>query len=129
MRCLRLLALAGLAANAAAATTHRSPFADLADRARALDPEFAANALLRIADAPAVADVAWKREILEDTFRLAAGAQEPFARRNWTGNPVSLFDKAYAQGLDACTLQCKAVHHVGYRLQEGARVARVAAFV
>lgn len=105
---LRFLVCAWVAAGASA-TTHRSIFADLADRARDLAPEFAADALLRIAAAPAVTDVAWKREILEDAFHLAAAAQEPFARRNWTGSPGGRFDKAYAQGLDASTLQSKAV--------------------
>ena len=106
---LRFLALASLAASAFA-TTRPAVFADLADRARAQPAEFAADALLRIADAPTVTDVAWKREVLEDAFHLAANAQQPFARRNWTGKPGSLFEKAYAQGLDAYTLQSKAVH-------------------
>jgi hypothetical protein len=105
----RLLLFAALAATASA-TTRPALFADLADRARALPAEFAADALLRIADAPAVFDIAWKREVLEDAFRVASGAQQPLARRNWTGKPGSLFDKAYAQGLDVCTLQCRAVH-------------------
>ena len=105
---VRFLALAGFSLLAAAAT--RPPiYADLADRARAQPPEFAANVLLRIADAPGVTDGAWKREILEDAFHMAAGAQQPFARRSWTGKPDGLFDKAYAQGLDALTLQSKAV--------------------
>jgi len=106
---LNFLALAGLAAGASA-TTRPAMFGDLADRARAQPAEFAADALLRIAEAPTPTDVAWKREILEDAFHLAAGAQQPFARRNWTGWPAIPFDKAYAQGLDACTLQCRAVH-------------------
>ena len=113
MGLLRFLAFACLATAAAldASTASRPPiFGDLADSARAQPAEFAADALLRIADAPTVTDVAWKREVLEDAFHLAAGAQQPFARRNWTGKPGSLFDKAYAQGLDACTLQSKAVH-------------------
>lgn len=113
MEWLRILVFAGLVTNAAPdglATTRPAVFADLADRARALPPELAAGALLRIADAPTLTDVAWKRGILDDAFHLAALAQQPFARRNWTGSPGSLFDKAYAQGLDACTLQCRAVH-------------------
>src|ERR1017187_10238593 len=106
---VRFLAFACLAASASAAS--RPPiFADLADRARAQPAEFAADALLRIAGAPKLTDVTWKREVLEDAFHLAASAQQPFARRNWTGSPVSPLDKAYAQGLDTCTLQCKAVH-------------------
>lgn len=110
---LRFLAFAGLVAVPVAegSAPNRPPiFADLADNARAQPAEFAADALLRIADGPTAPDVAWKREVLEDAFHLAASAQQPFARRHWTGKPGSLFDKAYAQGLDACTLQCKAVH-------------------
>lgn len=110
---LRLVGLAGLAAGAVygGATAGRpNAFADLADRARALPPEFAAEALLRIADGAGTADLAWKREVLEDAFHLAANAQQPFARRNWTGKPGTLFDKAYAQGLDTATLQSKAIH-------------------
>jgi hypothetical protein len=113
MRCLRPLILVALAASAAShglASTHPPVLAGLVDRARSLPPEFAADALLRITGVPAFTDVAWKREVLEDVFHLASGAQEPFARRNWTGSPASIFEKAYAQGLDACTLQCKAVH-------------------
>ena len=106
---MRLLLFAALA-SAAHATTHPPVFGDLADRARAQPAEFAADALLRIAGTANVADVSWKREILEDAFHIAANAQQPYPRRNWTGKPGSLFDKAYAQGLDACTLQCKAVH-------------------
>src|SRR5579862_1041710 len=106
---LRLFVFTGLAAMASGAT--RPPLlADLADRARSLPPEFAADALLRIAAAQYPADAAWRQEAIEDAFRLAAAAQEPFPRRNWTGKPVRAFDKAYIQGLDACTLRCRAVH-------------------
>jgi len=109
VRLLVFASVAGLVSMASAAS--RPPlYADLADRARAQPPEFAADALLRIADAPGVTDVAWKREMLEDAFHLAAAAQQPYARRNWTGKPAGPFDKAYAQGLDVCTLQCRAVH-------------------
>ncbi len=109
-----LLAIACLAASAPGAT-RPSPLVDLADRARSQPPEFAADALLRIAAAPepadrAPTDIAWRRQLIEDAFHLAAGAQQLFARRNWSGKSAGLFDKAYVQGLDACTLQCRAVH-------------------
>ena len=96
---------------AAGAATSARPavFADLADRARSLPPEFAADALLRIADGANVTDVAWKRQVLEDAFHLAAGAQQSFALRDGTGRPTNRFDKSYAQGLDVYTLQSKAV--------------------
>src|ERR1017187_6973852 len=106
---VRFLAFACLAASASAAS--RPPiFADLADRARAQPAEFPADALLRLAEAPTPAAVARNSQGLEDASHRGAGAQHPFARRNWTGKPGSLFDKAYAQGLDVCTLQCKSVH-------------------
>jgi hypothetical protein len=107
---LALAWLAGTGATAGSGAIRPPALVDLADLARAQPPEFAADALLRIADAPKLTDVAWKREILEDAFHLAAGAQQPFARRKVTGWPASLFDKAYGQGLDALTLQSKAVH-------------------
>ncbi len=105
---LRSWALAAVAVSASAAP-HPAVLEGLVERARDLPPEFAADALLRIAGASTFTDVAWKREVLDDAFHLAASAQEPFARRNWTGRPGSVFDKAYMQGLDACTLQCRAV--------------------
>jgi hypothetical protein len=108
MRCFRIFSLACIV-TAALATSHPPAWADWADRARALPAEFAADALLRIAAAPGLTDVAWKRQTLEDAFHLAAGAQQPYARRNWKGTPANLFDKASAQGLDACTLQCRVV--------------------
>lgn len=108
MSWFRFLICLSLAATSSATTRH-SVFTELADRARALPPEFAAAALLRIAAAPGVADVAWQRQTIEDAFHLAAAANEPFARHNWSGYSLSLFDKAYAQGLDAATLQSQAV--------------------
>ena len=109
MRWLHVLIFAGLAASASAAS-HPNPYTDLADRARSLPPEFAADALLRIVGAPGVTDIAWQRQVIEDAFHIAAGGQQPFARHSWNGRPTGPLDKAYAQGLDVCTLQCRAVH-------------------
>lgn len=107
MAWLRLFVFAATAAAVSAAS--RPPLLDLADTARAQSPEFAADALLRIAAAPQITDIAWKRRAIEDAFEFAAAAQQPYARRSWNGTPASPFDKAYEQGLDACTLQCRAV--------------------
>ena len=71
--------------------------------------EFAADTLLRIAAASRTADPTWKRQLIEDAFRIAAGAPEPYARRAWLRSRGGLAEKAFAQGLDACTLQCRAV--------------------
>jgi len=86
----------------------RPPLAGLAGSARSAPPEFAADALLRIASSATAP--AWKRTLIEDAFQLAASAQEPFARRNWSPSESFPVDIAYAQGLDTCTLQCRAVH-------------------
>jgi hypothetical protein len=106
----RLGALAVICLAAGAWAAPRPPaLAALADRTRSLPGEFAAGALLRIAGSPQAKDPAWRRELIESAFQLAAGAQEPFARRRWTDSPRGMFDKAFEQGLDACTLQCRAV--------------------
>ena len=82
---------------------------DLANRAHSVPAEFAADALLRIAASSHAGDPAWSRQLIEDAFRIAAGAQQPYARRAWLKSHGGLAEKAFAQGLDACTLQCRAV--------------------
>jgi hypothetical protein len=37
------------------------------------------------------------------------GAQQPYARRAWLTSHGGVAEKAFAQGLDACTLECRAV--------------------
>jgi hypothetical protein len=46
--------------------------------ARTVRAEFAADALLRLAESGAVADPKWKRELIEEAFRTAGGARHPF---------------------------------------------------
>ena len=87
----------------------RSMLVDLANRAHSVPAEFAADALLRIAASSQAVDPAWKRQLIEDAFHIAAGAQQPYARRAWLQSHGGLAEKAFAQGLDACTLQCRAV--------------------
>jgi len=95
---------------AAALGAERPPLlVDLANRAHSVPAEFAADALLRIAGASQGVDPAWRRQLIEDAFRIAAGAEQPYARRAWMPSRGGLAEKAYTQGLDACTLQCRAV--------------------
>lgn len=86
----------------------------LADRARSLPPEFAADALIRIAESGKVADRNWKRGLLEDAFTFAAGAQQPYKRRAAVGGGTDARSgftvRAFTQDLDACSLQCRAVN-------------------
>ena len=84
----------------------------LANDAAAVPAEFAADLFIRIAASPNLDDRARKRELLENAFMRAYGAQESFKR----ATPVAPFDsqaggvaRAYATGLDTLTLQLRAV--------------------
>src|SRR4051812_11525088 len=66
----------------------------LVDDARAASPEFAADALLRLALAPKVADPKWQRELLEEAYGLAAVAPEPF---RFVAAPVTVDSRQGAQ--------------------------------
>src|ERR1041384_4049837 len=54
---------------------------ELVERARSVPPEFSADALLRIAESDAVTDSGVKKELIEEAFRKAGGAQEPMKRK------------------------------------------------
>src|SRR5579863_7209542 len=89
------------------------PLAALVDRARNVPAEFGADSLLRIAESDALADTALKRELIEEAFRMAAAAQEPIKRlgtKSGAGDSRAVFQaRAYAQELDALSLQSRAV--------------------
>ena len=79
--------------------------------ARAAPPEFAAEALIRIAALDKVEN-AQKIDLLEDAFGRAASAQLPYKRRAAIvkiPGPAGVFNRTYAQGLDAMSLRLKAV--------------------
>ncbi len=63
-------------------------------------PEFAADVLIRTAESSAIADVAWRRELLEEAFRRAYGAQEPYRR---VAAPISPDTRQGAEALAADT--------------------------
>src|SRR5579885_2145329 len=84
----------------------------LADQARSVPPEFAAEALLRLAASDKVTDRQWKHELLEEAFRQGGLSQQPWKRVavNPRRDPSAAFQsKAFAQNLDADSLQCRAV--------------------
>jgi hypothetical protein len=74
--------------------------------------EFSADLLIRLAGSAAVADPEWKRELLETAFRRAYGVHDSH-KRAAPGAAVDSraggFTRAYATGLDALTLQVRAV--------------------
>lgn len=85
----------------------------LINAARSVPAEFAADALIRIAESNQIPDQKRKRALLEEAFRLASSAQQPVRR---VGLPGSLVDtrsgylsRAYDRKLDALSLQSRAV--------------------
>jgi hypothetical protein len=81
------------------------------DMARAAPGEFAADGLIRIAALQAV-DPARKVTLLEEAFRRAAEAQEPYKRHagiNSVTGSAGFLNRAYDQELDALTLRLRAV--------------------
>lgn len=86
----------------------------LIEMARALPADYAADALLRLAGSNRVSDPAWKRELLEEAFRLAPGAQHPYKRRfvaplGAGSSREWILGQAYELELDTLSLECRAV--------------------
>src|SRR6202043_408591 len=63
---------------------------NLISDARSLPADFAVEALVRIAQSNRVTDRRWKRELLDEAFRLTADLQEPIRRKAvpFSGLPV-----------------------------------------
>ncbi len=83
----------------------------LIEEARAAPAELASDALIRIAGTNPLED-ARKVELLEDAFRRASGAPEPYRRHSALARNDGLagyWNRVYAQDLDALTLQVRAV--------------------
>src|SRR5581483_902694 len=88
-----------------------SEVAGLIDMARAAPPEFAADALIRIAASGGI-DKAKKAALLEEAFQTAQSAQQPYKRRialAKTGGPVRFVNSAYAQEIDSLSLRLRAI--------------------
>jgi hypothetical protein len=62
------------------ARPHNARIEALVDEARDAPPEFSADILIRAAQSPAVTDAAWRRELLEEAFMRAYGAQQSYRR-------------------------------------------------
>ncbi len=83
----------------------------LIEAARAAPPEFASDALIRIA-ATGQVDRARKLELLEQAFQRAAGAEQPFKRRAAFSPPNSRaghWNRVYGQDLDGLSLRLRVV--------------------
>ena len=90
----------------------------LAGDAAGLPPELAADALIRIAASPRVADITWKRELLTEAFFHAYGARDGYRRSTPQSIPpdtrqgAQIF--AYATSLNRVSLQVRAAQLMAY---------------
>ncbi|MGA2270426.1 MAG: hypothetical protein ABSH44_18280 [Bryobacteraceae bacterium] len=83
----------------------------LLDAARAAPPEFAADATIRIAALDKL-EKPRRIELLEQAFRRASGAQQPYKRHAAfarPGSPSGFLNHAYGQDLDAMSLRLRAI--------------------
>ena len=83
----------------------------LLDAARAAPAEFAADATIRIAALDQL-EKARRIELLEQAFRMASGAQQPYKRRATflrAGSSSAFLNRAYGQDLDAMSLRLRAI--------------------
>lgn len=80
-----------------------------------IPPEFAASLLLRIAQSEKVTDRAWKKELLEEAFRLAEKAQFPVRRKVIPSPGISVdtssgyLSYAFDLGLDGLSLRSRII--------------------
>ncbi len=85
----------------------------LIEDARVAPGEFAADALLRIVESGKVTDRDWRRDLSEEAFRLATGAQQQLRRIHLPGSNVDTrtgyLAMAFDLKLDALSLRCRAV--------------------
>jgi hypothetical protein len=87
----------------------------LVAEARALPGEYAADALLRLVETDKIKERAWRRALLEEAFRAAAAAQQPYKRRVATGLAYAYTRedyeaRAFQLNLDALSLRLRAVN-------------------
>ena len=89
-----------------------SDTARLIDEARSLPPEFSADILLRLADSRIIEDRAWKRQLIEEAFKVGVRASLPY-RKTGEATTDSRASRAYwDNGLEGLTLQTRAVQAI-----------------
>jgi hypothetical protein len=88
------------------------PYQSLVELSHSTPPEFAADALLRLAESRKVQDKNALRGLIEEAFRLAAVASLPVKMRglpNLVDTRADRLNEAYALKLDVPSLQSRAV--------------------
>ena len=115
--CVGLLAGAAIAGVASLWGQEKKPvrppaILDLIGYAQAAPPEFAADALIRIAESDKITDNAWKRELLEQALLIAPGAQYKTKRPNAAGGGganAGFLSYAFEMEMDTLSLQLRAL--------------------
>jgi len=111
MRLIFVVLLAGLLP--AEAPKLPEPYRSLVDLAQAAPPEFAADALLRVAESGKIKDRDSVADLVEQAFRLAAAAKFPVRMRGLPGTTTDtrsgFLSRAYDLKLDGVSLQSRAV--------------------
>lgn len=103
------------AAQLAFAQTAQVPeaYRHLIDLSRGAPAEFGADALLRLVESGQIADIAARRDLVDEAFRLAASAKAPVRKRFLPGSTFDTsagpLEQAYDLKLDALSLQSRAV--------------------
>jgi hypothetical protein len=112
MRRMTLAAVLSVVALGAAAPKRDPELEALADRAKALPTEFAADVLLRLAVLPRILDSDWKRELIEDAWTHTHAVVEPYKRMALSppaDTRAAALMRAFDTGLDRVSLQARAV--------------------
>lgn len=131
MRAIRSLVLVACAAGAVAARTspdvvpRDAALLALVDQAAASPPEFAADALLRIASSSRIVDPVWRRELLNEAFMRAYGVREQYRRGSTQPLPADTRQGAqqlaYLTSLTRVSLQVRAAQLMAFADAERAR--------
>jgi hypothetical protein len=80
--------------------------------ARTVRAEFTADVLLRLVESDRINDPKWKRELLEEAFRTADGASQPFRRFSVDGEVDTrpgYLTRSLEMAMDAMSLRLRAV--------------------
>ena len=97
----------------------------LADDAAGAPPEFAADALLRIASSSRITDPVWRRELLNDAFMRAYGVREQYRRGSTQPIPPDTRQGAqqlaFTTSLTRVSLQVRAAQLMAFADPERAR--------
>ena len=102
-----LLVTWALADSAAERQKKYPDFSMLVERAQSVPPEFGAATLLRVAASPKITDIAWKKELVAEAFRLAGMSRFPIDKGKRKANPIIL-----GQRLDRLSLESAAIRQM-----------------